>query len=245
MTISVDSLRRMPSAAAVALILRELKSRTESNTLDQYYPDEGPMRRELYPKHIDFFAAGLDHRDRTAFGGNRVGKTRSIGGYETSVHLTGLYPDWWPGMVFNGPIEVWAAGKTKEKVRDINQKVLLGDLLTGKQGGLVPKRRIVRFSRSAGTANLIDQAVVRHVKGWDNVLTLKTYESGRRSFEGEGIHFIWLDEEPDNEIDGECKARTLTTKGHIIRTFTPLDGVSATVLKILQDIDFNFEQLSN
>jgi hypothetical protein len=36
----------------------ELDRRTSENRIDSYYPDEGPLRRELYPKHLEFFRAG-------------------------------------------------------------------------------------------------------------------------------------------------------------------------------------------
>lgn len=48
--------------------------RTERKKFFQYYPDEGPLRRELYAKHMAFFAAGFTHRERCMMAGNRVGK---------------------------------------------------------------------------------------------------------------------------------------------------------------------------
>ena len=37
----------------------ELARRTNRRRLYTYYPDEGPLRRELYPKHQAFLAAGM------------------------------------------------------------------------------------------------------------------------------------------------------------------------------------------
>src|SRR5688572_17268819 len=87
---------------------------------DALFPDEGPLRRELYVKHLEFFKAGLNYRERCFMAGNRVGKTIS-GSYETTCHLTGEYPKWWQGRVFPHPIRAWAAGKTNETTRDIIQ----------------------------------------------------------------------------------------------------------------------------
>src|SRR5690349_21254852 len=119
----------------------ELKRRSDTNKLFSLYPDDGPLRRELYPKHLDFFRAGATEMERAAIAANRVGKTWGLGGYETALHLTGEYPDWWEGRRFDHPIDAWAAGDTSETTRDIVQLALFGqqgDLGTG----LVPAANI-------------------------------------------------------------------------------------------------------
>ena len=60
------------------------------------YPGTGPRRRELYAKHMEYFAAGKEYLERCLFGGNQTGKT-TCGGFEMTAHLTGNYPDFWPG----------------------------------------------------------------------------------------------------------------------------------------------------
>src|SRR6266566_301841 len=62
-----------------------------ANKMLAFYPDEGPLRRELYSKHMAFFAAGREYQERALVAGNRCGKT-VVGAYETAVHLTGMYP---------------------------------------------------------------------------------------------------------------------------------------------------------
>ena len=39
--------------------------------LFRLYPDDGPLRRELYPKHMAFFAAGAEHQERCFMAANR------------------------------------------------------------------------------------------------------------------------------------------------------------------------------
>jgi hypothetical protein len=85
----------------------ELVRRASENRIDSYYPDDGPLRRELYPKHLEFFRAGIEHRERCFLAANRVGKTEGVGGYEMVCHLTGEYPEWWDGRTFDHPIEAW------------------------------------------------------------------------------------------------------------------------------------------
>lgn len=232
----------MPPRAALYLCLQELRQRTKRAGLDQLYPDEGPLRRELYVKYLLMFEAGKLHNERCCLGGNRVGKTLGIGGYETALHLTGLYPDWWVGRRYHAPILAWAAGTKATKTRDVNQKFLLGALhqhagFTRATGGLIPERRIGRLTRKTGVSDAVDQAIIRHQGGWENTITFKSYEEGRSSFEAEGVDWIWLDEEPKKAIYDECRMRILTTRGAMLSTFTPLEGLSETVVAMLKDTD--------
>lgn len=168
---------------------------------------------------------------------NRVGKTESVGAYELTLHLTGLYPYWWPGFRFARPIRAWAAGATGQTVRDIIQTKLLGP--TDDRGtGVLPGAHIGRLRPKSGIADAIDTVQVRHHSGGWSRLGFKSYDQGRRSFEGTEQDVIWLDEEPPFDIYGECLIRTASTVpgergGMIIATFTPLEGLSETVLYYL------------
>jgi hypothetical protein len=76
-----------------------LKTVVSRNKIIDIFPDVGPYRRELYPKHIEFFNAGKDNRQRLLMAANRVGKTMAAG-CELTYHLTGVYPAWWMGRRF-------------------------------------------------------------------------------------------------------------------------------------------------
>lgn len=232
----------MDPTTAVCLILQVLRQRTERDKLSQLYPDDGPLRRELYDKYLAMFKAGIEHNERICLGGNRVGKTMGIGGFETALHLTGLYPEWWPGRRWDRPMLCWAAGVKAAKVRDVNQLFLLGKLhqmkgFTQAQGGLIPAARIGRLTRRTGVADAVDQVVVKHIHGYENLLTFKSYEEGRTSFEAEGVDWIWLDEECSKQIYDECKMRILTTRGAILATFTPVMGMTECTMSMLKDTD--------
>ena len=110
--------------STLQLLQQELQRQRHSK-LAQLYPDSGALRRELYAKHVAFFEAGSEYRERAAIAGNRTGKSFGIGGYETVLHLTGLYPEWWPGKRFNGAIDGWCATDTNRQTRDILQRILL------------------------------------------------------------------------------------------------------------------------
>lgn len=237
----MDASKLTPNERRELLVLLEEKRLRESrNRLAGYFPDDGPLRRELYPKHLEFFRAGADYRERCAMCANRVGKTEGMGGYETALHLTGRYPHWWEGSYYDEPVRWWAAGKTNETTRDIIQKKLFGDVTGSGVGkhvsgtGLIPGDLIGDLTWKAGVPDLIDTAQVKHepTGGW-SVLGLKSYQQGRGSFEGTEQDGIWLDEEPPLDVYGECLIRTATTDGLIFITFTPLEGMSEVVLQFL------------
>ena len=221
-------------------LLEEQERREKTRRLFSYYPDEGPLRRELYVKHQQFFEAGPSHRERLLLAANRVGKTEGVGGYELTLHLTGLYPKWWKGRRFDRPIMAWAAGDTSKTVRDIIQFKLWGPFMEPGTG-LIPKDSIHARTLKRGVADAIDTIHVKHVSGGTSQLTLKSYEERRESFQGTKIDVIWLDEEPPLNIYTECLLRTMGTtgemedkqKGILMLTFTPLMGMSETVLAFL------------
>jgi phage terminase large subunit-like protein len=220
---------------------RDIALRTASRRkLWTYYPDEGPLRRELYPKHLQFFKGGTQHRERLFMAANRVGKTEGVGGYEATLHLTGRYPDWWEGRRFDRPIMGWAAGKTNETTRDIVQTKVFGKVegsgptkrFAG--NGLMPGDDIGDVTWRGGFPDLADKVAIKHVTGGWSTLGIKSYQQGRGSFEGTEQDLIWLDEEPPLDIYTECLVRTMTTNGLIVLTFTPLEGMSEVVLSFLE-----------
>lgn len=237
--LSLDSLNSSDRAEAEKL-LKAIRKKSQTEKLLTFYPLQGNYRRDLYPKHIEFFHAGAVHNERCFMGGNRVGKT-TVGGYETTLHLTGLYPDWWTGRRFDHAIEAWAAGKTTETTRDIVQQKLFGELIhegnrkrfTGT--GMIPQALIMQddLSWKPGLPDLCDVAKIRHVSGEFSKIGMKTYQQGRGSFEGTEKHVIWIDEEPPVDVYEECMMRLMTVDGIMMVTFTPLEGMSDVVMQFL------------
>lgn len=214
-------------------LLEEKEKRKKRRKLFTYFPDTGPLRRELYPKHLQFFAAGVKYREKAIMAANRVGKTEGCTCYEASLHMTGLYPEWWEGRRFTRPVRVWFAGTTAETTRDILQRKLLGpldDLGTG----LIPFETIIgEPKKDSGLPDCIETFLVRHVSGGTSRGQFKAYKQGRKSFEGDEQDVIVLDEEPPMDIYVECVIRTMTTGGIILLGFTPLEGLSETVLAFM------------
>lgn len=195
--------------------------------------------RDKYPKHLAFFEAGKTYPEICFRAANRTGKTLS-GAYQGAAHLTGEYPHWWNGRTFTRPIRMWAAGKTNETTRDILQTALLGPVIyigkikTFAGTGLIPGHAIRGATWKQGVPDLADVVRIKHQPtGRVSLLGFKSYNQGRGSFEGTAQHVILLDEEPPEDVYGECLIRTTTTKGIIMLTFTPLNGISAVVRDFL------------
>ncbi len=169
--------------------------------------------------------------------GNRTGKTFA-GTYEDTLHLTGLYPDWWEGRRFACPTDGWVAGDTNLTTRDILQKELLGeweDFGTG----MIPGELIVDWTRKgSGVPNAVDTVFVRHVTGQVSKLGFKSYAEGRKNFQGTAKHFIHFDEEPEAAVYREALMRTMIVPGDargglITLTFTPLNGWNELIEEFL------------
>src|SRR5581483_4185882 len=195
------------------------------------------------------FKAGGEYRERAAIAANRVGKTEGIGAYETTCHLTGKYPDWWCGHRFDHPIQAWVAGDTNTTTRDILQAKLLGKMTRedgddprrplGLGTGMIPVEAIGGTRLKSGLPNAIESAYIKHRSGGVSTLSFKSYEQGRKAFQGTEVDVVWFDEEPPIEIYSEAVTRTMATGsfqgGILLLTFTPLSGWSHVVGQLLNE----------
>ncbi len=181
-----------------------------------------------YQWQIEFHNAGAKFPERCLMAANQVGKTRS-GAAEVAIHMTGEYPPWWQGRRFDTPVKGWTGAERTEDSKDLIQSELLGS--QGEHGtGWIPKSRIVNATyRQAGVPEVVDKIYVRHKSGGTSELTLKTYQMEAKGWRGKTLDFVWLDEECNQDIFDECLTRVLVKKGIIIKTVTPVLGVSGVV----------------
>ena len=225
----------MSDHAKVSEALRLLERQQELsryNRIDNYFPDSGPLRRELYAKHLELFRAGSKYRERAFIAANRVGKTLA-GAFEITLHLTGIYPAWWQGRRFTEPVIAWAAGDSSKTTRDIVQLALYGHVHEAGTG-MIPKDKITRVTTKTGIADCIETIYVDHASGGFSEVTLKSYDQQRDAFQGTNRHVIWLDEEPPYDIYVECLLRTMVVNGLILVTATPLLGMSEVMRAFVQ-----------
>jgi phage terminase large subunit-like protein len=179
------------------------------------------------------------HRNQQllAMTGNRCGKTYT-GAYIMSVHLTGLYPDWWEGKRWDRPIDAWAAGISTDTTRDILQSELLGPCHNPDAfgTGMIPKEHIIDTVNKSGVPNAVQAVLVRHVSGGISSLVFKSYEMSQDAFMGTAKDLIWLDEECPKSIFTQCITRTATTGGITYLTFTPEKGMTELVKDFMYDL---------
>lgn len=234
-SINLDALTEAEQVELLKLLEEEDRYQRR-NLLFSLYPDEGPLRRELYPKHLEFFAAGAKHQERAFIAGNRVGKTH-CGCYELTCHLIGWYPRWWVGRRFNRPVTAWVSGEDAKAVRESLQEKLLGRP-EDKGTGLVPFDRLRGTTTRSGVPDAVDTATFAYEGGGASRLVFKTYDQGRESFQASAVDIVMFDEEPPMDIYSEGLTRTMSTvpgqpSGIVMCTFTPLKGLSGVVLSYM------------
>ena len=227
----------------LAEALDTLSKNQKYNKFESVYPDTGPYRRDLYPKHMKFMEMGSRCTRRGFIAANRCGKTWT-GAYELTCHLTGLYPKWWKGKRFKSHVNALAAGLTGKQLRTAVQEILFGNF-ADKGTGLIPRDCLVDAKgeiqtwNMPGVPNTIGTALVKHVDGEYSKLEFQSYDQGWEKFQGARYDVIWLDEEPsDNKVYSECATRTAGSKGNegiMYCTFTPLLGFSDVVLGFMPD----------
>lgn len=223
---SLSAISRLP--LMLRLLEQEAKTRAARNRLRSYSP---------YSKQREFHDAGSVHHERLFMAGNQLGKTWA-GGFETAMHLTGRYPDWWQGATFSKAPIIWAGSVTGESTRDNPQRVLIGD--PPKEDawgtGTIPRDCLIDYDRAMGVPNLLDNYRVKWGGGGDtqadeSLVYFKSYEKGREKWQGPTIDAVWFDEEPPLDIYTEGLTRT--NRGQRSQftyiTFTPLLGMSEVV----------------
>ena len=187
-----------------------------------------PVYDFTVPGWQNYITAGVVHHNTFAAGA------------EHAMHLTGRYPNWWQGAVFDTPVAGWVASETGQSTRDTVQRILLGR--PGQWGeGAIPKDALKEIKKAAGAVpDFVESLTVKHGGGGDiqageSRVTIKTYDQGRTRWQGETLDFVWLDEEPDEDIYFEALTRTNAKGGILTLTFTPLKGMSNVVRRFLQE----------
>lgn len=205
-------------------LLEEQQRRFSVNKLSTYI---------AYPKQAEFHENGLKYRERLLMACNQGGKTWCAG-FECAMHATGLYPDDWKGRRWDRPTIGWAASVTMEVSRDAGQRILLGrDVSRGT--GAIPGDLIASISSYPNVAGAAALCRVRHVSGGLSTIVFKSYDQGRKKFQGDSIDWFWPDEEPPQDIYSEGLTRTNATGGMVLMTFTPLLGMSKVVHRFMNE----------
>lgn len=220
--------------------LRAVSEHAARTKFYRMFPDDGAHKRSLYPKHCEVVKLSASRRFVAMLGGNGTGKTE-LGAYIATCHATGLYPAWWDGWRCNRPTTQWVAGDTKETVRDIIQRKLLGE--PGQEGtGMIPAALLGKITMRQNSNGSCDFVLVKHVSGGWSRIGFKSYDQRRESFQGVEQDHIWLDEECPPDIYQECvqRFRGKSSEGRLLLTFTPLSGITEVVSMFVPQFTVEF-----
>lgn len=220
-------------ADEIAKAIQVVKEHKRTHRLDYFKP---------YPWQRNFYKSGQANKQRLLMAANRVGKTLSMA-VEVAFHLTGNYPEWWPGIKFQKPTSIWCLGVSGEQLRDVVVKELFGQYLgEGKfdGNGLIPQNLVYQVTPAMGTPKLPRDVAVRHASGNTSLVSFKSYTQGQHVLMGSSQDFIWIDEEPvDPTIYPQCLTRTATGNsgggGYVTMTFTPENGVTELVSQFMDN----------
>lgn len=207
--------------------------------IEEYGKYNKPSTFTPYDFQLKMYGAGSEHQARFACLANRVGKTYA-GALEMSYHLTGLYPEWWPGHRFAKPIKAWAIGITSDSTRKVLQNELLGTIDARMDedlgSGAIPRDciKLEGLERDGHTAKVV--RVYHHNAGGEvdgvSMLEFRSTEQGTHTLMGTAQDYIWIDEEAPTkslEIFSQCSTRLATTNGKLLITATPENGLTSLI----------------
>jgi len=179
-----------------------------------------------------WFESGQHSTLRYLSAANQIGKTFG-GAVECAYHATGLYPEWWNGRRFKVTNKqvIWVMGVSLESTRKVLQNYLLGTddaTQTSELGsGLIPREHLDLSSlvRDGQTVKSIN---VRNEAGGYVSLYFYASTQDETTLHGQKVLFIWLDEQPSNELELSSifAARTINTGGMVAITATPEKGAT-------------------
>ncbi len=223
-----------------------ISDRKKRDRLSMYFPDvdtvdhNGVMfpAREKYPKQLEFFARGKDTFARMFLACVGGGKTEALL-YELSCHARGWYPDWWEGVRYNRPLNIWVCGKTIRSVRDILQTKWIGmPNLEAVGGGILPVDWLDLDSISRLSQGSIDSFRIKRADGTATHIGFKAYEQGVGSFYGTDKDIVAYDEPCPVAIYAQGLMRTRNRENaRVMYTVAALEGKTETVALFMDEPD--------
>ena len=103
--------------------------------------------------------------------------------------------------------------------------------------GIIPAEYMdIKPMLKQGISQAYEEIKIKHVSGDYSVFKLRSYDQGRRIFQGFELDLFWPDEEIPKDVYDEGLVRTMTTNGITIMTFTPLNGLTELVLSFMESM---------
>lgn len=198
------------------ILYQKLKSLSEiydTRFLDTMTFDQYPSQDKVYNEVIDRMKTKKGSNIFVVFGGNRSGKSE-IGGAIVAT----LFRDF-PSS------RIWCATEPDLSVKVQQRK--LAKLI---------RKKDIKYGTYTNQRGWINRTIVGRN---DTVCSIKTYDQGRESFQGDDLDLIWFDEECPYDIYKESLIRLTDRIGIILLTFTSLNGFTKLVNKLWNSDDKN------
>lgn len=227
----------------LAEVTTALKQKYRHRLIDFLMPATGKYSRDKYHKAMAFFAAGVDHRFRMYGGSNGSGKSFT-GAMELTYHITGDYPEWWPGRRLENPKHVWIVSESGGTFKSSLQRVLLGETVNDEDlgTGLIPKERLGKTSGWPSLSGAVSAFEVKHKKGHWVTVEVKSSDQKRENLQAANLDILFEDEEPPLDVHTECLFRLRGSPkkppGILMLMYTPIKGVTDLTLQFLDDGQF-------
>lgn len=194
-------------------IVQELIRRHREEPIRFFKPNVGAQE--------EFFAATKTHREIAYLGGNKAGKTCTGAKFVSQCALGQQAAKYNQGIIFDRPIDVWIGSVDYKVQRDTNQPEILK---------WIPKQEIKKiFWMQNG---IIDRIELHN----ESTIGFKTYDQGRKAWQGPKKDVIWHDEEAPGDIIEESRARLIRPNAKFIFTMTPLLGFTRVYQDFVEDI---------
>lgn len=194
----------------VALI--ELIRRRREEPIRYFKPNPGAQ--------VEFFKLCKEKREIAYFAGNKSGKTHCGAKFIAQAALGPAAARYGQEVIYDEPIDVWVGSVDYKIQRESAQREI---------DFFIPKREV---KKCWTLQNGIYDRIELHN---GSTIGFKTYEQGRKSWQGPKRHIVWFDEEPPEEIIKEGMARLIGRNAKLIFTMTPLLGQTIVFRKFVEE----------
>lgn len=205
--ISLDSLEKEQKVALVELVRRR-----REEPIRYFKPNPGAQ--------VEFFRLCKDKREVAYFSGNKSGKTYCGAKFVAQAALGPNAAEYGMEVLYDEPIDVWVGSVDYKIQRESAQREI---------EHLVPRDQI---KKCWTLQNGIYDRIELHN---GSTIGFKTYEQGRRAWQGPKRHIVWFDEEPPEEIIKEGMARLIGKNAKLIFTMTPLMGQTIVFRRFIEE----------
>lgn len=192
--------------------LEVLAWRLENEPIRYFEPNPGAQE--------EFFEKLEVLREVAYFAGNKSGKTYCGAKYVVQAALGKDAAKYGLEVLYETPVHVWVGSVDFKTQRESSQQCI---------ETLLPKAEIKKvYTLTNGIVDRIDL-----VNG--NTIGFKTYDQGRKAWQGPVKTIVWLDEEAPADVMAEARARLTAPNAKLILTMTPLLGITNVYKEFVED----------